>query len=158
MNINSTTRQSPEARYVPEVDGLRGIAILLVLVHHFGPHVQSPWVQRAMHLGWIGVDLFFVISGFLITGILLRTRADQQYYSNFYMRRALRIFPLYYLLLFSVFTLIPLVEGGPYFETAFVAESGSPAWYLFYLGNVREAITGHEPAYFLAPLWSLSIE
>lgn len=148
----------PDAGYVPEVDGLRGIAIFLVLVHHFAPHVQNIWVERELHTGWIGVDLFFAVSGFLITGILVRTREDRRYYSNFYVRRALRIFPLYYLLLFILFTLIPRMQGGPYFETAFVGESGSPLWYVFYLGNVREAIVGDGPGYLLAPLWSLSIE
>ncbi|MEI9808490.1 MAG: acyltransferase [Bacteroidota bacterium] len=82
--------------YYPALDGLRGIAIILVLCCHnfnFLPHFE---------LGWIGVDLFFVLSGFLITDILLRTKETKNFLQNFYIRRILRIFPLYYgaLLLF----------------------------------------------------------
>jgi peptidoglycan/LPS O-acetylase OafA/YrhL len=145
--------------YIRELDGLRGIAILLVLLHHFWP-AQGPLQRFAhvAHLGWIGVDLFFVISGFLIAGILLDTRADPGYYRNFYARRCLRIFPLYYLFVVGLFVVIPAFQDGPYGQTTFLRQSGSPAWYLLYLGNVRESITGKEPAYFLAPLWSLSIE
>jgi peptidoglycan/LPS O-acetylase OafA/YrhL len=141
--------------HIREIDGLRGIAIALVMVHHFWPGTR--WAELA-HLGWIGVDLFFVISGFLITGILLDTREEPAYFRNFYARRALRIFPLYYLFLTAAFVIIPLAEAGPYLQTAFLRESGSPWWYYLYGGNLREAITGTEPAYILAPLWSLSIE
>jgi peptidoglycan/LPS O-acetylase OafA/YrhL len=109
-------------------------------------------------LGWIGVDLFFVISGFLIAGILLDTAGEPNYYSNFLARRSLRIFPLYYLFLLILFIVVPHAEKGAYFTTEFIRQSGHPLWYFLYLGNIREAIIGHEPAYFLAPLWSLSIE
>lgn len=139
---------------VLEIDGLRGIAILFVLFHHFWP-AGAPGGEVA-HLGWIGVDLFYVISGYLITGILIDTVGEQGYYRNYLARRGLRVFPLYYLFLLAAFLLIPRLEGGDHSQ--FVQQSGSPAWYAFYLGNVREAITGHEPGYVLAPLWSLSIE
>jgi len=144
---------------IRELDGLRGIAIFLVLIHHFWPRV-GPLVRyhEIPHLGWIGVDLFFVISGFLIGGILLDTLGDAHYYRNFYARRSLRIFPLYYLFLVVMFIAVPMAEHGSYFRTSFLRESGSPLWYFLYQSNLREAILGHEPAYFLAPLWSLSIE
>lgn len=162
---DSTARYAPSGfipgrtGYIPELDGLRAFAILAVVIHHFWPRT-GPWTnyEKLPHLGWIGVDLFFVISGFLIGGILLDTLHKPDYYVNFYARRSLRIFPLYYLFLIVVFAAVPLAEHGPYMHTEFIRQSGSPAWYFLYLGNVREAIRGHEPAYFLAPLWSLSIE
>lgn len=146
--------------HILELDGLRGVASLLVLFHHFWPTEPGGLqkVANVAHLGWIGVDLFFVISGFLIGGILLDTAGRKDYYLTFYVRRALRIFPLYYLFLTVLFVVIPLAQKGAYLTTAFVRESGHPLWYFLYLGNIREALTNHEPAYFLAPLWSLSIE
>ena len=145
--------------YIRELDGLRGIAILLVTMNHFWPP-NGPLGRHAgvAHLGWIGVDLFFVISGFLISGILIDTLDSPNYYRNFYARRSLRIFPLYYLFITFLFVVIPLAQRGTYFHTAFIRESGSPAWYYLYLGNIRESVTGLTPAFFLAPLWSLSIE
>jgi peptidoglycan/LPS O-acetylase OafA/YrhL len=145
--------------YIAELDGLRGIAILLVIVHHFWPDGGALYAAKdVVHLGWIGVDLFFVISGFLITGILLDSRGEAGYFKNYLARRALRVFPLYYLLVISAFVVIPWVQQGSFWDSEFVQESGSPIWYLLYAGNIREAITGVEPAYILAPLWSLSIE
>lgn len=95
----------PHREYFPALDGLRGIAILLVLFsHHFSffPYTGA--------IGYYGVDLFFVLSGFLITDILLRTRNRGDYFKSFYYRRALRIFPVYYLILLLFFL------GGPFLD------------------------------------------
>src|SRR5271170_7072737 len=106
------------AGHVPALDGIRGIAILAVLAAHFGGgrKFESP-IMRAfgqlMASGWVGVDLFFVLSGFLITGILLRTSGDPKYYRSFYGRRVLRIFPVYYLTLIVTFA-ISLAAGLPW--------------------------------------------
>ncbi|MBC7950118.1 MAG: acyltransferase [Chitinophagaceae bacterium] len=88
--------------YYPALDGLRGIAIVLVICCHnfnFIPYFR---------LGWVGVDLFFVLSGFLITDILLRTKGEKNFLQNFYLRRVLRIFPLYYGCVLLFFMIAPL--------------------------------------------------
>jgi len=95
-----------ERRHQPELDGIRGIAILLVMGSHaagvLGVLPESKvgiLLQNLLVPGWGGVDLFFVLSGFLITGILLRAKTSAHYFQSFYARRVLRIFPIYYLVL-----------------------------------------------------------
>jgi len=95
---------------VPELDGIRGIAILTVLVYHVFAYsmLRRAWTglphlaMRITEHGARGVDLFFVLSGFLITGILLDSRFDRYYFRNFYARRALRILPVYYAVLLVI--------------------------------------------------------
>lgn len=103
--------------HMPAIDGLRGIAILLVLIHHFTPAVSgSAFTKRMLmisHTGWIGVDLFFVLSGFLITCILLKTRSGPDYFLNFYARRTLRIFPIYYITLVALLVVLPALLAVP---------------------------------------------
>src|SRR4051794_40181772 len=80
----------------PALDGVRGIAICLVMIHHFGQMAGFQHFHAAIDSAWIGVDLFFVLSGFLITGGLLDAKGRPHYFRNFYARRTLRIFPVYY--------------------------------------------------------------
>ncbi|WP_152267439.1 acyltransferase family protein [Agriterribacter humi] len=89
--------------YYPALDGLRGIAILSVILFHNFEYTN------AFSLGWLGVDLFFVISGFLITTILLQTINNRYYFRNFYIKRILRIFPLFYVSLILILYLLPLL-------------------------------------------------
>ena len=99
-------------RHIPALDGVRGVAILLVLMHHLmltKPLGAAPWFDSLTHTGWVGVDLFFVLSGFLITGILYDTRTDAGCFRNFIARRVLRIFPLYYGVLVGVLVIAPAV-------------------------------------------------
>jgi peptidoglycan/LPS O-acetylase OafA/YrhL len=100
------TSQSVATRRIPELDGVRGLAILLVLVWHYvscllhkDAGVWVSYVRRLLYLTGTGVDLFFVLSGFLIVGILLDQRGSPDFLKNFFLRRACRIFPLYFLLL-----------------------------------------------------------
>ena len=100
-------------KYIKGLDSLRGIAALMVVLHHFGPKPSNlpEFVFWKVFLpdGAFGVDLFFVLSGFLITGVLLEARENNQRLSNggiiknFVIRRALRLFPIYYLLLFYLY-------------------------------------------------------
>jgi peptidoglycan/LPS O-acetylase OafA/YrhL len=107
-------RTQQRGTHVPALDGLRGVAILLVMVFHYvatSGFGQDAFVTRkivsvAMYM-FSGVDLFFVLSGFLITGILLRAKEQPGFFRNFYMRRVLRIFPLYYGALVVLFLVVP---------------------------------------------------
>src|SRR5271165_1527721 len=99
------TAASPAFRdsRIPELDGLRGIAIGLVILCHYvgnpGHSALGFWPNRlllAFTVGWSGVDLFFVLSGFLIGGILLDARTSPNYFRTFYLRRAHHILPIYY--------------------------------------------------------------
>src|SRR5438067_44204 len=104
---------------IPALDGLRGIAVVLVLAHHFlfraPTATHAEWALHWLVSGaWVGVDLFFVLSGFLITRILLRAKretAGPRFFTAFYGRRILRIFPLYYLLLAIVLVVMPALSS-----------------------------------------------
>ncbi|HET9930615.1 MAG TPA: acyltransferase [Polyangiaceae bacterium] len=116
-------RRAPEAAraalagHLPSLDGVRGLAILLVLFHRFDLYPETSSVSRVLarlcDLGWVGVQLFFVLSGFLITGILLDSKGSANYFAAFFMRRALRILPLYYATLVVGLILVPLAMGEP---------------------------------------------
>ncbi len=149
------TRKS--GRLIPELDGVRGIAILLVLLFHFeGPRPTSALgvLFAPSALGWSGVDLFFVLSGFLITGILMDTRRSFNYLSSFYVRRILRIFPLYLTFIFAYFMIaLPVAR---HFGHGMPSDSSLQIWYWFHLSNWRSAF-GQDVG-LLSHLWSLSIE
>lgn len=157
----------PTSGHIPALDGLRGIAILLVLIYHFSFFLtqpqSGPWLDEAANkvtgLGWSGVDLFFVLSGFLITGILVDAKAGSNFFRNFYVRRFLRIFPIYYGFLFILIVLLPQLpslQGDRDLDLL----SKHQFWYWSYLFNVFVAFkpltdlglfgNGH--------LWSLAVE
>jgi peptidoglycan/LPS O-acetylase OafA/YrhL len=139
---------------MPALDGLRGIAVLLVLAHGFDviqtSHGPGHAVDLALDLGWIGVQLFFVLSGFLITGILLETRSAPGYYKNFLIRRVLRIFPLYYGVLFVAFVIAPHVVTVP------PGHGEHQLWLWTYLTNFAEPFGRGEPVF--PHFWSLAVE
>jgi peptidoglycan/LPS O-acetylase OafA/YrhL len=114
---------------------------------------------RVAQVGWVGVDLFFVLSGFLITGILFDAKGGDSYFRNFYARRVLRIFPLYYGFLAFVFLVAPLFFSG---EPRFERLGDQQLWYWSYLSNVLFAGRGWPDSsvsgYLLGHLWSLAVE
>jgi len=139
---------------LPQLDGVRGIAILLVLFHNTGP-LTALHLSALSTYGWMGVDLFFVLSGFLITGILLETKESEDYFRNFYARRCLRIWPLYFSLLIFMFVIIPRFDP---LQAHAILERSSPRWaYPFFLQNFFVAIP-QEAAGALGVTWSLAIE
>jgi peptidoglycan/LPS O-acetylase OafA/YrhL len=153
-----------EPRHIPALDGIRGLAILLVLLFHTGTMLRDPGTgsvidrvyEQIMNAGWCGVDLFFVLSGFLITGILHGTRARPRYFYNFYGRRILRIFPLYYAFLLVVTVALPiaveLVHKKP-------GDNHAAVWCWLYLSNYWIAARGSWASGNLLDItWSLSIE
>ena len=147
-------------KHVPALDGVRGLAILLVLIYH--QTVLSPAgpfdavFGRVARFGWCGVDLFFVLSGYLITGILLDSREEPRYFRNFYARRILRIFPLYYAVLAFTFFILPRFSTSPPFSPA--AFAGRRIFYWLYLGNYVMAAQGSFSHDILSVTWSLAIE
>ncbi|HLK47482.1 MAG TPA: acyltransferase [Bryobacteraceae bacterium] len=139
-----------------QLDAVRGIAVLLVVLHNTAGKSPIPLIRPLIESGWMGVDLFFVLSGFLITGILLETRDSQAYFTNFYARRCLRIWPLYYSLLFCLFVVLPWVQPS---ESALIFGPRSSPWWAYplFLQNFLVA----DPAGALGLLgvtWSLAVE
>ncbi|MFO0630556.1 MAG: acyltransferase [Polyangiales bacterium] len=136
-------RHEPAPAHLPALDGVRGVAALLVMLHHFAldPAVTTPAALRLvqpLRLAWCGVDLFFVLSGFLITRILLAARGGPGYYRRFLVRRALRIFPLYYATLLGVLVVAPALLPG----VSAAPMNAHQHWLWLYLTNVGSVLRG----------------
>ena len=159
-------RERPDR--VPELDGLRGVAILLVLLFHYisieGLTKTGSWsfiLQRIVIMGWTGVDLFFVLSGFLIGGILIDARGSPTYFKTFYVRRFFRIIPVYYLWILGYVLLVSM--GGAFVRahshSGAVLQVGQAiyAHFLFLqnLGFIH--VSGLTGAWF-SHTWSLAVE
>ena len=148
----SNPPESLSRTHLPALDGIRGCATLAVMLLHFStalrpePDSAAAAIKSVFQWGWTGVDLFFVLSGFLITGILYDAKGKERFFRTFYFRRALRIFPLYYGTL-AVYFLCAWRLGGPAYHVALHDQ----AFYWAYLGNFRRLpLIGH--------FWSLGIE
>lgn len=151
---------------ISQLDGIRGLAIALVLIWHgvFGlvqvvPGSPAAYALRALSLTWAGVDLFFVLSGFLIGGILLANRHSARFFTTFYARRACRIFPLYYVMLaiFLACGALARADAMPEWQR-WLFGGALPAWsYATYLQNFHVAGSGLG-ANWMAVTWSLAVE
>lgn len=143
---------------MPELDGVRAIAALMVFVFHVNGHVAvaGDWglpgkiINVVVSLGQTGVPLFFVLSGFLITRILLAAKDKPNYYKNFFARRALRIFPLYYFYLIIAVYLVPSLMGSE------LPSFGTVWWHFIYLQNIPTTFgqVSNGPEHY----WSLAVE
>lgn len=137
--------------YHKELDGVRTVAVLMVIFFHFFYELNlPPLITKIANFGRTGVSLFFVLSGFLITRILLATKESPNYFSSFYVRRFLRIFPLYYFFLALIFIILPLISGKPF------APFNLQVYCWTYLQNFALAFRWDQ----VGPrhLWSLSVE
>jgi peptidoglycan/LPS O-acetylase OafA/YrhL len=164
--VETSAISSMSAKRIPELDGLRGLAILLVLIWHFGCLANSAGGHRwlfylidAGSLSWSGVDLFFVLSGFLIGGILLNARNSPNYFKAFYTRRVFRIIPIYAVVVGAFY--LCLAAGVP----SRIAGSDwlfGPTfpWYTYatFTQNIRWAIGEPNLASWLGATWSLAVE
>jgi peptidoglycan/LPS O-acetylase OafA/YrhL len=156
--------------HIAALDGVRGVAVVMVLVFHFyfsGNAIgllcqDANWLARLLgkffSLGALGVDLFFVLSGFLITGILLDAKGGPHFFRNFYARRFLRIFPLYYGMLFAVLVALPVLTNLGMAFTGDLHER--QAWLWYYAVNLPPAssMAWHSQHVDLSHLWSLALE
>ena len=150
---------------ISQLDGVRGIAILLVLVWHYftnqivcQPKSFLSYWRHATSLTWSGVDLFFVLSGFLIGGILLDHRNTSNYFRVFYLRRVCRIFPLYFVVLALFVALsVTSIAISPSFQSLF--HDPFPLWsYATFTQNICMSIRGGYGPRWLNITWSLAVE
>jgi peptidoglycan/LPS O-acetylase OafA/YrhL len=152
-------------KHVSQLDGVRGVAILLVLVWHYfnGQVVPEPksivsCFTRAFSLTWSGVDLFFVLSGFLIAGVLLDHRNTSNYFGVFYLRRVCRIFPLYFLLL-ALFLCLSATSLSTSSSFRWLLCNPLPIWsYATFTQNIVTCVRGDLGPHWLGITWSLAVE
>ncbi|MCY2976203.1 MAG: acyltransferase [Planctomycetota bacterium] len=147
-------------QHCPELDGVRGLAILMVTLYRFMKEVDPTAhpilaiVHRFAPIGERGVDLFFVLSGFLITGILLQTKSRDGYFRKFFIRRSLRIFPLYFSALIFCLWIIPSF----YSPTPFDKPRAEQVYLWTYMTNVRMSWLNEWSFGPLDHFWSLAVE
>ena len=162
-SIEHTTPTSPSLRgHIPALDGIRGAAMFLVMIHHFSrlsdtASITGQTLTCFITATWVSIDLFFVLSGFLITGILCDARERPRFFRNFYMRRFLRIFPLYYASIVLMLFLYPLLfPEHPEWVNEMHRIQG---FYWGYLTNAFIVFGRHEGMpYYTVHFWSLSVE
>ena len=140
--------------YISELDGLRGLAIGAVLIYHCHLKLHHFGIDSIAQWGWAGVNLFFVLSGFLITGIIADSRHDPHFFQNFYARRGLRIWPVYFLLLFLVYVFVPFTFIANKWWAWHEFKSAPWPYYILFVQNLFAlSLPGT-----IGPTWSLAIE
>lgn len=144
MGIGQSSRT-----YFSTLDGVRGFASLLVITHHNFHYINI------LNYNQFGTDLFFVLSGFLITTVLLNTNKTRHAISNFYIRRVLRVFPLYYLSLLIFLLLLPGIQNIPIKMEYYVENQ---TWLWLFLQNWLYIFKDPNPFSALNHLWSMVIE
>lgn len=160
-------------KHMPGLDGIRGLAVVLILFCHcmqrpyllsnsidtvYSSHIDK-LILMAARFSWSGVDLFFVLSGFLITGILYDAKGRDRFFTNFYARRTVRIFPLYYVFLIIFLVIWPHLPAALNYN--FGSINNGKIWYWFYLSNYPQGVVeqaGHPTDYIVHVSWSLAIE
>ncbi len=144
--------------YFPALDGLRFLAFLLVFLHHVSFYLETlnPFWSFFRSSGWIGVDIFFVLTGFLVTILLLQERAEHGHFSlkRFLLRRTLRIWPLYFMALLVGYVLSPQFFGT--FNQNEMIQRLS--WYLVFLGNWNVVFQGYGSYRAISELWAISVD
>jgi peptidoglycan/LPS O-acetylase OafA/YrhL len=150
----------PPGQHIPALDAIRGLAIIAVTLYRFraadfAAATGNAWFANGLDLGQRGVDLFFVLSGFLITGILFDAKQHPHYFRNFYARRSLRIFPLYFGVLAAALLLLPLIASG---TTLFAQARDLQGWLWLYGTNLLMAWRGEWCFGAFDHFWSLAIE
>jgi peptidoglycan/LPS O-acetylase OafA/YrhL len=140
--------------HIPSLDGVRGLAVLMVVAVHYGNLANRGSsilgaIQTIKDMGWVGVDVFFVLSGFLITGILWEAKRKPHPWKNFYARRALRLFPLYYAVWFFLLGYLFLAHLSWHY--AYLG-------YLSYFGNIASIQISNVGPFHIDHFWSLAVE
>ena len=169
-NSHGANRPGPSrvSSRIPELDGLRGAAIFMVVVFHYleqqGNVARAGLtsiLQRLVLMGWSGVDLFFVLSGFLIGGILLDARNSPSYFRTFYTRRFFRIIPIYYLWILAYIVLAgvasPMLRARSNSGLIMAPNASIYAYFLFLQNFMVVPFAGLAGAWF-SHLWSLAVE
>ena len=158
-------RNSRLQRRLPEIDGLRGTAILMVVSFHYLVSIDAPrfrlweWATRSTGLFQTGVDLFFVLSGFLIAGILIDSRESPHLFKTFYARRIHRIFPLYCVWLGLFYLGIVFRWDQKWGVHLFTIAQSAPLWiYLVFLQNNAGVWFGALTPVWVSATWSLAVE
>jgi peptidoglycan/LPS O-acetylase OafA/YrhL len=157
-------RDMGDSTRIRQLDGVRGVAIVMVLAWHYlacqevSQGMLPAGVAASLSLMWSGVDLFFVLSGFLIAGILLDNRGAANYFRVFYARRTCRILPLYFLVLLAYLALVAAGAQEGY-SLRFLFDDPLPAWsFATFTQNIVMGLEGHYGQRFLGATWSLAVE